>query len=171
MDVIERKFASSQSLDLPFGDGISNPDRLEWLGTWTRDDYMVETWDTQTTDGRGWPVLAFRFCILDRERVLELTRANGAPDTMQDQMGDAFGQELAMLPVWEIVFTGEEFSPGAAAGDDELTLANLLGFLSCKPGDTDAEFFKDYTPRQLEFATEHGEELAIWSADLEGELD
>lgn len=44
----------------------------------------------------------------------------------------------------------------------------LLGFLALRPGDTDAEYFERYTPEQLDFAAEHGDELQIWAMELEG---
>lgn len=48
------------------------------------------------------------------------------------------------------LFTGSDFrgSPMHADDSDE-TLAALLGFLTLRPGDTDCDYFKDYTPDQL----------------------
>jgi hypothetical protein len=51
--------------------------------------------------------------------------------------------------------------------DSDVMVGTLLGFLSCKPGDVEEDYFSTYTERQLAFANEHGEELAIWSSDLE----
>lgn len=68
------------------------------------------------------------------------------------------------------IFSGEDYKPSPMYGPDSTgAIADLLGFLSCKPGDTDAEFFANYTREQLAFAEAHGEELALWSNDLEGE--
>ena len=64
------------------------------------------------------------------------------------------------------LFEGEDFgcSPLHAIDSDE-TIAALLGFLTLRPGDTDSEYFADYTPRQLEFCDQHAEALA-WEAEV-----
>jgi hypothetical protein len=36
----------------------------------------------------------------------------------------------------------------------------VLSLFAMRPGDTDAEYFDSYTPEQLAWATEHGEELS-----------
>lgn len=61
----------------------------------------------------------------------------------------------------ETVFEGEDFccSPLYAIDSDE-AVYGLLGFLTLRPGDTDSEYFEDYTPRQLEFCEEHAEALS-----------
>lgn len=53
--------------------------------------------------------------------------------------------------------------------DGDASLRALLGFLCLKPGDTDREYFKDYTPAQLAFANAHGEALACETFDRFGE--
>ena len=42
------------------------------------------------------------------------------------------------------------------------TLAGLVAF-ALRPGDTDAEYFANYTPAQLEFAESDAEELQMYS--------
>jgi hypothetical protein len=71
-------------------------------------------------------------------------------------------------PSGELLFTGEDFgnSPMHAIDSDD-TLRSLLGFLTLKPGDTDADYFKDYTPRQMEFAESEAEDLFMWHVDPE----
>jgi len=68
-----------------------------------------------------------------------------------------------------LVFEGHDFgcSPMHAIDGDE-TVAALLHFLSLKPGDTDSEYFEGYTPEQLDFARQHGEELYLYVEELEG---
>ena len=51
-----------------------------------------------------------------------------------------------------VIFTGDDFRPSPCHAD--ATLRALLGFLTLRPGDTDADYFADYTPAQLAFATE-----------------
>lgn len=49
------------------------------------------------------------------------------------------------------------YSPDAV-DSDEAVLA-LMDFLCLKPGDTDADWFEDYSARQIEFTEEHAEAL------------
>lgn len=67
-----------------------------------------------------------------------------------------------------VVFRGEDFgaSPMHAIDSEECARA-LLGFLSLRPGDTDAEYFENYTPEQMEFAQAHGETLSLYAMDDE----
>jgi hypothetical protein len=60
------------------------------------------------------------------------------------------------------LFEGEDFyaSPLHADDSDEAVRA-LLGFLTLRPGDTDAEYFEGYTPEQLAFSEEHAEGVAV----------
>lgn len=56
-------------------------------------------------------------------------------------------------PAGEVLFRGADFAPGAATADDsDEALRALCGFLFLRPGDTDREYFADYSPRQLAFA-------------------
>ena len=53
----------------------------------------------------------------------------------------------------KLLFSGEDFKPSPLYGYDSLqAITSCLGFLTVKPGDTDREYFKDYTPEQLEWA-------------------
>lgn len=60
-----------------------------------------------------------------------------------------------------ILFAGSDFgcSPMHAIDSDD-TIASLLGFLTLRPGDTDREYFADYTEAQLDFASSHAESLS-----------
>jgi len=68
----------------------------------------------------------------------------------------------------DIIFHGSDCgcSPMHATDSDDC-LRGLLGFLSLKPGDTDDEYFEDYTKEQMEFAENNGEELNLWSLEPE----
>lgn len=50
----------------------------------------------------------------------------------------------------KLIFTGDRYrvAPGYAV-DSMASVYGLLGFLSLKPGDTDDEYFKDYSPAQM----------------------
>jgi len=56
-------------------------------------------------------------------------------------------------PSGRVLFQGQDYHvPGHHALDSNETVQGLLGWFVLKPGDTDDEYFKDYTPEQLEFA-------------------
>jgi hypothetical protein len=67
-------------------------------------------------------------------------------------------------PTGGLLFSGADYgcSPMHAIDSDE-TLRSLLGFLTLRPGDTDAEYFKDYTQDQLDFCSGDAESLSIWA--------
>ena len=68
----------------------------------------------------------------------------------------------------DLIFEGREFSPSPFyhyASDK--SIGALLGFLSLKPGDTDKEYFEDYTQQQLAFVIQHGEYLSLLASELE----
>lgn len=159
MTVIERKYASQNELDHtpPIGDGLGNADRLEWLRTDLWAEYRLDLWNTGEVDEMGKSMLAYRLARIDHERPVRFIPAERAPE-------DIGG--------WEILFAGEDFHCGLGRLiDDDSVVADIIGFLSCKPGDVEDDYFADYTPRQLEFAIAEGEELSMWSAELEGELN
>lgn len=48
------------------------------------------------------------------------------------------------------IFEGKDFRPSPMYAIDSLeSVYSLLGFLSLQDGDTDSDYFKDYTPDQL----------------------
>ncbi len=51
-------------------------------------------------------------------------------------------------------------------GDDAMRAA--ITAVAMKPGDTDAEFFAEYTPEALAFVTDHGESMAMVAYDRYG---
>lgn len=53
--------------------------------------------------------------------------------------------------------------------DSDDAVKAVMGWLTLKPGDTDPDFFADYTPEQLAFASSHGETLALACIDRFGE--
>jgi len=49
-----------------------------------------------------------------------------------------------------VIFKGEDYRPGACTAIDSLkSVYGLLSFLAVGRGDTDEDFFKDYTPEQI----------------------
>jgi len=55
--------------------------------------------------------------------------------------------------------------------DGDETIAALLSFLSLRPGDTDDEYFDDYTEDQMEWAEMHGEELSWIAMEMEEKIE
>lgn len=55
-------------------------------------------------------------------------------------------------PQGYVLFEGEDYHCAAGAGvASNDAVAGLMGFLTLKPGDTDEDYFKDYTPEQLAY--------------------
>ena len=65
------------------------------------------------------------------------------------------------------IFEGDDFSPSPMyACDGPESAASLLSFLTLQPGDTDKEYFAEYTAEQLDWTdTADCEHLSLW-ADL-----
>lgn len=57
-----------------------------------------------------------------------------------------------------VLFEGDDY---AAHNDPDQNQAveGIMGFLCCRPGDTDAEYFRNYTADQLAFCDQHAEAL------------
>jgi len=69
------------------------------------------------------------------------------------------------------IFEGVDYSPSPMHAEDSLwVVADLLRWFSLRPGDTDEEYFANYTPTQLAFAEQHGEELSYVAINMEERL-
>jgi hypothetical protein len=77
-------------------------------------------------------------------------------------------------PSGTVLFTGSDFHCSPLDADDsDACVRALLGFLSLRPGDTDAEYFAGYTAAQLAFAESGDAELIAFlfgCDDADGEL-
>ena len=71
------------------------------------------------------------------------------------------------------IFEGTYFFPAPVRDRREFhEVMDLLGFLTIQPGDTDEEFFKDYTPEQLAWCkSARSEELRQIMYDFEDGRD
>ena len=71
----------------------------------------------------------------------------------------------------ELIFSGNDYSPSPMQKLDVKSLeivSGLLGFLSLQEGDTDDEYFEDYTEKQMEFAQSYRcEVLSYYVCDME----
>jgi hypothetical protein len=107
--------------------------------------FILTTFDPDKRDHKGKSVLGYRL-------------------TMRDN-----GKSVAL-------FKGEDFGCSPMHAIDSVAAAEgLMGFLTLRPGDTDAEYFKDYTPEQLAYCSTHaqalsGEVSARWHDPATGNL-
>lgn len=90
----------------------------------------------------------------------------------RDLMGKAiirYRLEDRPASTWYTLFEGDDLhcSPMHAPNSDESVRA-LLGFLTLKPGDTDADYFDGYTDRQLAWAKSLECEMLATYADEDG---
>jgi hypothetical protein len=103
--------------------------------------YKLAVWDTRRLDESGKQLLSYRFWreTLSGNSVIEQT-----------------------------LFEGTDFhcSP-VEASDSDATLRSLLGYITLRPGDTDEEFFYDYSEAQMEFARGDAEELQMYTFEDE----
>jgi hypothetical protein len=100
------------------------------------------------------PLRHVRLTPLTDGRVFDLqTWDTGRTDHRgQTRMGYRFSQVGESEPIFE----GEDFCGSPMQADDsDLTLANLLGFLTLRLGDTDRDYFDAYTPRQREWTDDY----------------
>lgn len=77
-------------------------------------------------------------------------------------LGYAFGLE-GETPL----FVGADFtSPAGYAIDSDATLRSLMGFLTLRPGDTDSDYFAEYTEAQLAFCADDAEYMAEYGMEV-----
>lgn len=88
------------------------------------------------------------------------------PNIRRPDGKDAMGYAFYLPDAKEPLFSGTDFgqSPMHASDSDE-TLRSLLGFLTLRIGDTDSDYFDDYTPEQLEWSATEAESVGIWAED------
>lgn len=104
--------------------------------------FNLTVWDTHRTDNRGQSVLGYRLIMRDARLPGHTGRATP-------------NNEAACL-----LFEGEDFAGSPCHADDsDATVRALMGFLTLRPGDTDAEYFERYTPAQLDYCSAHAEAL------------
>jgi hypothetical protein len=104
--------------------------------------FVLTTWDTHRRDEYRKHILAYRLSF------------GMGPDWTKDR----------------VLFEGEDYhcAPGHAIDSSE-AVAGLMGFLTLKPGDTDEDYFKDYTPEQLEYCAQWAEALSCEVSALYGD--
>jgi hypothetical protein len=106
--------------------------------------FTLRLYDTGETDWRGVPNLAYTL-------------------SMRTPPPHGNGSKV-------VLFEGEDYCPSpSTAIDSDASIAGLLGFLTLHPGDTDREYFAEYTKAQLEFCEHHAEILSCYCHDRFGE--
>ncbi|MFA5053992.1 MAG: hypothetical protein WC565_08025 [Parcubacteria group bacterium] len=106
--------------------------------------FSLTMWDTGRYDSRGQTII--RYWLTMRE-----------PDS-------AFRRST-------VLFQGDNFAGSPMHADDsDATVASLMGFLTLRPGDTDPEYFADYTEEQREFCDQHAEALQLCCLERFGEV-
>ena len=85
---------------------------------------------------------------------------------------DSYGKQTLTYEFYDQtsypIFEGANFHCSPLHGiDSDATVGALLGFLSLRPGDTDREYFEDYTPEQMAWCLERAEQLSLYAALLE----
>jgi hypothetical protein len=76
-------------------------------------------------------------------------------------MTERFNAEFEPARVRTVLFEGEDFgcSPLHAI-DSDATVEGIMAFLTLRPGDTDADYFANYTPAQRDYCALHAEALS-----------
>ena len=92
---------------------------------------------------------------------LETWDTGRVDDRGQTIIGYSFGP---LDPSPHTLFEGEDFAGSPMHADDSAeTVAALLGFLTLRPGDTDSDYFADYSAEQLEFCDTDAETLQSYA--------
>lgn len=86
-----------------------------------------------------------------------------------DRDGRTFLRYRFCAPNGTVLFSGEDFGvPRHEAIDSDAVVRSLLGFLTLKPGDTDRDYFQDYTPEQLAWCEGSDAQTLAWDYAHDG---
>jgi hypothetical protein len=93
---------------------------------------------------------------------------------MFDTFKSRDGKNVLAYELWQdkkLIFKGDDFncSPMHAI-DSDAAVATLMGFLCLRLGDTDREYFENYTTEQIEFRETHAEALGFEVMNRFGEV-
>lgn len=106
--------------------------------------FRLTLWATGRIDSRGQSILGYRL-------TMHYTRIQ------MRQFPIAMGRGVT-----ETIFEGEDFAGSPMHGDDsDDTVRALMGFLTLRPGDTDADYFASDTEAQRAYRDHHGQALAM----------
>ena len=124
--------------DIPFS-------QYEHIRTWKAEGFRLELFNTHTLH-HGGPQQRIAYQLFDSD----------------------WHTHAGVLPKEVRIFAGDDFgcSPMDSI-DGDGCVAGLLGFLSLRPGDTDADYFDDYTEEQKAWCDARAEYLSMLQNDLE----
>jgi hypothetical protein len=113
---------------------------------------------------------------VEEERILRAVKVLGKYylviwDTyaVDDQHGHSHLGYRFVGPGGVVLFQGTDLGiPRGVAVDSDEVIDSLLGFITMCPGDTDDEYFENYTPKQMEFAEGDDAESIKMALDPEG---
>jgi hypothetical protein len=108
--------------------------------------FVLDTWDANTYDHHGKAGIAYRLVMVTdgkREILFWGDRSNGRL-------------------FWHPLCRGTGI-------DHNDTIRGLMGFLTLRPGDTDDDYFADYSAEQIDYAEQHAEALGLAVYDRYGE--
>lgn len=115
--------------------------------------FKLTTWSTGRYDRRGCSVIGYRLTM--HGQYLQVTAFPAARMRMQRV----------------VIFEGEDFCGSPMHGDDsDECMRSLMGFLTLRPGDTDADYFASDTELQRDYRTHHAEALSMAVYDRFGEV-
>ena len=100
-------------------------------------------------------------------QLVSLGAASDVPHTLSGQRPEI---GYCLFDGNELIFEGDKFFPSPSAGIDTMATAMELtaGYLTLKPGDTDPDWFDEYTARQLEWCkSARCDELNLIATDWE----
>jgi|GEM_PF-3988564 len=119
--------------------------QYEHIRTWKCEGFRLELFDTHTLQGGG-PQQRLAYQFFD----------------------SAWHREVGVEPTETRIFVGDDFgcSPMNSI-DGDACVAGLLSFLSLQPGDTDEDYFDDYTEEQKTWCSARAEYLSLLGLDLE----
>lgn len=117
--------------------------------------FTLRIWDTYQTTRDGKSVLGYRL-------TMSRTRPRHSPGCVR--ANDAALREICTCARLKprVIFEAEDFAvPVMYSIDSDATVVALMGFLTLKPGDTDAEYFASDTDVQRDYRTCNADSLAM----------
>jgi len=87
-----------------------------------------------------------------------------------DRRGQTIIGYTLTSPTGVVLFDGSDFAGSPMNADDsDETVRCLVGFLTMRPGDTDPEYFDNYTDEQRAFCDSDAEELSLFAIEADSD--
>lgn len=124
----------------------------------------MQQWFARFPDLGANPLFMLRFRLLNNLRV-SVRAYEGPPDGSHTRLYcELRVRDGKKSSKTNYLFSDGKFHVGIPFNqsiDGNYAKEAVLSLFAMKPGDTDAEFFEGYTPEQLAFAEQYGEEIGI----------